>query len=132
VFDAVMVLTSVLDALLGNQVNLSGARVIRVQQVFRMVRILRVVRVLEVCGELRQILGSEVASLKSTFWAFLLLVTLIYLFAIWFMQVAINTIEQDGAQQEVFKKDWGSVDSHVHTAGMCIRWTGLGPNCGDI
>jgi len=108
VFDAVLVATSVIDELLTTQVDLSHVRMLRV---FRMASVLRIIRIIETFRELREMLCAVIASVKSIFWAFVLLCSIMYLFSILSMQFALNAIEQDGAPTNEFQERWGSVAS---------------------
>jgi len=111
-FDAFLVVTSVMDEVMTSQVNFSATRILRV---FRMARVLRIIRIVGAFRELREMLCSVISSLKSIFWALVLLCLVIYLFAILFMQSALNIIEQDGAQPQEFQSCWGSVHGAMYT-----------------
>jgi len=112
VFDLTLVGLSVMDELMASQVNLSASRIIRV---FRMARVLRIIRIVEAFRELREMLCTIIVSLRSVFWALVLLLLVMYLFAITFMQSAMNAIEHQGAPPAEFELNWGSLDAAMYS-----------------
>jgi len=104
--------TLALDEIVNSTLDLSAARILRV---FRMVRVLRIIRIVGPLCELREMLCSLIAALKSMCWSLLLLSLVLYLFAVLFMQGALDAITQDGAQPEQFQGCWGSLGGAMYT-----------------
>eukprot|EP00435_Cladocopium_sp_Y103_P025629 s508_g6.t1 len=68
---------------------------------FRMVRVLRVIRVMRLFRELRLMVCSIIQSMVSLSWALLLLLIIMYLFAIIFMHAATLYVQEKEAQHDV-------------------------------
>ncbi|CAJ1448643.1 unnamed protein product [Effrenium voratum] len=73
----------------GTNSNLRLMRLLRVGRLFRVVRIIRVVRLFR---SLRTLVQSLVGTLKSLFWAMLLLFLIMYIFAILFTDAVLNHV----------------------------------------
>ena len=86
----------------------------RILRVFKIVKMMRLVRVLNTFRELRVISLSMVASIRSTFWALLLICMVTYLFSLVFMQGVAEYL-RGGREMEVdsdapkrSKRGWGN------------------------
>lgn len=102
----------------GNLSFLRGLRLLKSLKMLRVVRLLRSMR------ELRMILSAVMGSLTSMMWSLLLLVTVLYMFALICLQGMIAYLEISG---DIVKDDvyegimayWGSVRTAMLTLFMC-------------
>lgn len=92
-FDTIVVLSAVLE-LLFDTFNFTFMRIMRV---FRMLKVMRVIRIFRVFRELRLMVVSIITSMLTLTWAFLLLLLLIFCFAVCFVQAAANFLEQESS-----------------------------------
>ena len=70
----------------------SNFRLMRLLRLGRLVRVVRIVRVVRLFRALRTLVASLAGTLKSLFWAFLLLGLIIYIFAILFTDVVLDHV----------------------------------------
>ncbi|CAK9001291.1 unnamed protein product [Durusdinium trenchii] len=66
----------------------------------RLVRVLRLLRVVRFCSELRIMVNGIAGSMKTLFWAMLLLGILMFIFGVTFMQLAYNHLRNTGIDIE--------------------------------
>lgn len=94
----------------GRRSNILWLRLLRL---VRFGKMLRVVRVMRMFKELRIILASIVAGLRSFFWVFLVLLMLKYVFGLIFVQGVTNFLHEEEnmepALREALLNDWGSI-----------------------
>lgn len=98
--DTVFVVLSTADeliVLLGFALELSQFRLLRM---VRLVRVLRLLRVVRFCSELRIMVNGIAGSMKTLFWAMLLLGILMFIFGVTFMQLAYNHLRNTGIDIE--------------------------------
>lgn len=73
----------------------SSIRMVRIIRASRLLRILRTVWVIRFIGALRTLVASLVDTLRSLFWALLLLFLIIYVFGILFTDVALEYVQEN-------------------------------------
>lgn len=84
-FDTILVLSSLMELVMqGVTLN---AGVLRVLRVLRLVRVIRLVRVMRFFTDLRIMVCGIISSMHSLFWAIILLMMIMFIFAIWTMQI---------------------------------------------
>jgi len=83
--------------------------IVRILRIVRLARIVRIVRVLRLIEELRTIVSSIMASIKSLAWALLLLMLVIYSFSVLFTQIVLNALEEDVPNAEGLQRWFGCV-----------------------
>jgi len=104
----------------------SNLRILRILRMTRLTRIFRVIRVVRFFRSLRTLVFSIVNTLKSLFWAMLLLALIMYVFGILFTDVSNNHIVEGGAAEsakdEIARLEtyFGSLHVSVHTLFMSI------------
>ena len=100
----------------------SNLRILRILRMTRLTRIFRVIRVVRFFRSLRTLVFSIVNTLKSLFWAMLLLALIMYVFGILFTDIANNYIIEGGAADATAKLQtyFGSLHVSVHTLFMSI------------
>jgi len=99
IFDALVVLSAIIEKLLANVNNLSFIRLLRITRTFRAVRVIRLMRFLR---ELRVMVASVVESFVNLLWALLFLFSTMYLFAVVFVQGAMSYL--DGSDPDEAEK----------------------------
>ncbi|CAJ1349132.1 unnamed protein product [Effrenium voratum] len=93
--------------------NLRALRLLRVGRLFRVVRIIRVVKFFR---SLRTLVYSLVGTLRSLFWALLLLFLIIYIFGILFTDAVLDhIIEQQTAGADLEKQELADVATYFGT-----------------
>lgn len=99
----------------------SNLRILRILRMTRLTRIFRVIRVVRFFRSLRTLVFSIVNTLKSLFWAMLLLALIMYVFGILFTDVSNNHIIEGGTD-DIAKLEsyFGSLHVSVHTLFMSI------------
>ncbi|CAE7657524.1 Scn3a [Symbiodinium sp. CCMP2456] len=73
----------------------SSIRMVRIIRASRLLRILRTVWVIRFIGALRTLVASLVDTLRSLFWALLLLFLIIYVFGILFTDIALEYVQEN-------------------------------------
>lgn len=74
--------------------DMSGLRAFRIIRITRIVKAVRLMRIFRFVMALRMLVGSIVNTLKSLFWALVLLILIVYVFGVIFSQ-AVNDFLQD-------------------------------------
>ena len=100
----------------------SNLRILRVLRMTRLTRIFRVIRVVRFFRSLRTLVFSIANTLKSLFWAMLLLALIMYVFAILFTDI-VNSymLENEGVESAgELEKYFGTLHISVHTLFMSI------------
>ncbi|CAK9110207.1 unnamed protein product [Durusdinium trenchii] len=77
----------------------SNLRILRILRMTRLTRIFRVIRVVRFFRSLRTLVFSIVNTLKSLFWAMLLLAMIMYVFGILFTDISNNHIIESGTPE---------------------------------
>mmetsp|Transcript_102715 Transcript_102715/g.306839 ORF Transcript_102715/g.306839 Transcript_102715/m.306839 type:complete len:771 (+) Transcript_102715:26-2338(+) len=118
VADVALALLSVVEELMQG-FNLSYTRLVRG---FHMVRVLRVIRVMRFFRELRLMVCSIIHSLVSLSWALVLLLLIMYLFAICFMHAATIYLLEDVTQEvrPQLSDSYGSVGTTMFSLLMAV------------
>jgi len=104
----------------------SSLRALRIVRLLRLVRILRFTRLMHFARALRTMVHQLLSTLKSLFWAVLLLMMIIYLFAILFTQAVTahaHDVFQDGAtfeEMESLQQYWKSIPVSMLSLYMAI------------
>jgi len=112
-------------------VNMNNIRVIRMVRVVRLMRLFRIARFVRFIRALRTLVFSIVSTLKSVFWAMMLLGIIIYVFAILFTQAATGytmavligddtVVKISEEQHDRLLLYWGSLGSSMISLFMAI------------
>lgn len=135
-FDAVLVSFSFLDEILGRIVI---ADLLRLLRLLRVVRVARVIRAIRFCSDLRVMVHAVMGSARSLLWASILLVSIMFMFGVFVMQVAVPLLKNnpvdpdlpvpadlsteevsDGQTAFVIKKHYGSIARAMFTLFMSV------------
>lgn len=111
--------------------SVGNVRVLRIIRVTRLIRILRITRIMRFVRALRTLVYSILVTLKSLVWAMLLLIMIIYLFAILFTQAISEHLagkpvgeSDDGCSEEnstyLLQRYWGSIMTSMTTLYQAI------------
>jgi len=115
-FDTVLVVNAIYDQvadLTAAQQGTGGNVVfLRVVRLMKMLKLLRMVRIMRMFKELRLIVTSIKGSLKSMFWAILLILIITYIVGICFLQAGTTYLQESGknlSEEEIatIKEYWG-------------------------
>lgn len=128
--DIVRWMTMTDEEMSGQRVNMSNLRIIRIIRVTRLMRLFRIGRIVRFIRSLRLLVYSILSTLKTVFWAMLLLVIIMYVFAILFCQAAtdymvgvemgVETQFLDDHSTDVLTYHWGSLTDSMISLYMCI------------
>eukprot|EP00928_Gymnodinium_smaydae_P092705 TRINITY_DN7664_c0_g1_i2.p1 TRINITY_DN7664_c0_g1~~TRINITY_DN7664_c0_g1_i2.p1 ORF type:complete len:352 (+),score=70.71 TRINITY_DN7664_c0_g1_i2:1095-2150(+) len=88
--------------------NISNVRVIRMLRLTRFVRMLRIPRLIRFVGALRTMVLSVLLTLKTLLWAFVLLLLIMYMFALVFTQLVIDA-RAAGYTSDVLERHYGHI-----------------------
>eukprot|EP00811_Abedinium_folium_P031394 NODE_510_length_2979_cov_5.282609.p1 GENE.NODE_510_length_2979_cov_5.282609~~NODE_510_length_2979_cov_5.282609.p1 ORF type:complete len:886 (-),score=202.48 NODE_510_length_2979_cov_5.282609:321-2612(-) len=128
-FDAFVISLSTTEAVLlvvvmGNNLSsgVTSLRLLRILRVLRLVRALKVVRMVHFLHALRHLILSIIFTLRALMWSMILLLMIVYTFAVLFTQVAIEaTMEaSDPTLVEELKTSWGSMPRSMLTLFQTI------------
>lgn len=138
VFDCFIVLFSLWEVVAAILVEVSGGhqdtmvggvtavRIVRISRVTRMLRIAKIARLIRFMKGLRTLVASIAHTLKSLFWAMVLLLLIMYVFAILFVQAVadhvtdMEEVHADDWEEEGFDLYWADVLPSMVTLFMCI------------
>jgi len=104
-FDVVVVSLQVFEELAvllgggGNEKLPASWALLRMVRVVRLIRVLRLLRILPLVKNLRAMVVSIVSGLATFFWAFLLVVIMIYIASMYFAQLVVDHLYATGASQ---------------------------------
>jgi len=127
--DFIIVSLSVIEVVMEFLLTTSNAptnmSVLRLVRFVRIIRILRIIRIMRFFRSLRILIVSIFSTLKSLVWAMLLLIIIMYLFAILFTQAAVDFLAEAGdgandADDQLMRKYFGTVPRSVATLFMTI------------
>jgi len=106
-----------LQLIFGSGQGTSSLTLVRMVRSLRLVRIIRIIRVLRFFRSLRLLILAVISTTKSLIWAMLLLLTLMYMFAVLFTQAAHSQLVDatPSPNLEDLKDAWGSVPRSVFT-----------------
>jgi len=136
-FDVFLVLSSWVDAAITlssgieDRGTISAASTGKILRMIRMVRIMRIIRALRFLGELRVMASMIVHSMMSLFWLFIILVTLIYVFAIILTQGSTSYLKAspEPANPEPVREACGSLFRCMYTLFTSMT---SGRNWGEV
>jgi len=132
VFDFVLVGLSLLDAFISltfdGGLEGPGAFMGKLGRAIRMFRIVRIIRTVRFLSQLRVMLHMIVSSLQSLFWILVIMLGLIYMFAVVLTQGAADYLKDPSIQQLYAHTDeyrqgldmYGSLFDTVYTLFMCM------------
>eukprot|EP00931_Biecheleriopsis_adriatica_P025433 TRINITY_DN15612_c0_g1_i2.p1 TRINITY_DN15612_c0_g1~~TRINITY_DN15612_c0_g1_i2.p1 ORF type:complete len:576 (+),score=109.17 TRINITY_DN15612_c0_g1_i2:70-1728(+) len=107
-WDVIVEVLNVVEVQMGSVTGLAAIRVVRVLRITRMVRIVKVARIMRFVKALRTLLASIVYTIKSLWWALVLLVLLVYVFGILFTQAVLDYTEDN----EISAEAQAAIDSY--------------------
>jgi len=116
VFDTILVLNAIYDQMaetLAPQRGTGGNVVfLRVVRLMKMLKLLRMVRIMRMFKELRLIVTSIKGSVKSMFWAILLILIITYIVGVCFLQAGTTYLQEHSknlSEEEfaVIQEHWG-------------------------
>lgn len=96
-------------------------RVIRILRIARLARVVRIMRVVRALRALRTLIFSILVTMKSLFWALVLVALLIYLFGILFTDAVIAHLAdhpapwETGSTEWVLHKNFGTLHKSMHS-----------------
>lgn len=102
--------------------DFSPLRVIRIVRITRLVRVTKIARILRFVKALRTLVTSIISTLKSLFWAVVLMILIMYAFSIVFTQAVANHMEENNEPEIVnsLKTHWMGLGGSILTLFMCI------------
>jgi len=100
--------------------NTSSMRLFRLLRTVRFVRVFRLVRMVRFVRALRTLVFSIACTLRALFWALVLLVMILYLFAVLFTQAVADHTGQLGERPISFTTYWGSIPRSMLTLFQCV------------
>ncbi|CAE7623527.1 CACNA1B [Symbiodinium sp. CCMP2592] len=103
----------------------SNLRILRILRLTRLIRVVRVLRIVRFFRSLQTLIHSILSTLRDLFWAMLLLVMLIYMFAVLFTEVANQALSEPGStsreeEQMELLRLFGDLRQTIHTLFMSI------------
>eukprot|EP00930_Biecheleria_cincta_P072462 TRINITY_DN59855_c0_g1_i1.p1 TRINITY_DN59855_c0_g1~~TRINITY_DN59855_c0_g1_i1.p1 ORF type:complete len:646 (-),score=99.99 TRINITY_DN59855_c0_g1_i1:112-1989(-) len=106
-------------------VSLSPLRVVRIVRITRLVRVTKIARILRFIKALRTLVMSIIATLKSLFWAGVLMLLIMYAFSIVFAQAASNfeadmAVTGDTSTVDDLRRYWKGLPKSMLTLFMSI------------
>ncbi|CAK0903187.1 unnamed protein product, partial [Prorocentrum cordatum] len=122
-FDSFLVFVTMLDLLGSMGGNVGYTRVFRVLKV---IKVLRVVRVLQFFTDLRMMINCVLASIVSLFWCIVMIVFVMFIFAVFFTQEATRYMKEDGpptvvlADYPLIRLFFGNVQTTILTLFMSV------------
>lgn len=132
-FDLALVLWCLLETLLEGSVT--KVSYIRTLRVFRTARVLRVMRVFRVFTSLRLMVFAIMQSMFSLLWVFILLLLLMYVFAICFLNAADNYIASVAAAEILLREASSThhvVDANPTVDGLLEHYGGVWIACNSL
>jgi hypothetical protein len=132
ILDCVLVgiglIEQVLDFTNSAGVGSAGMSNIRLLRILRLVRIVRLIRIMRFFRELRLMVSGIHHSLQSLFWAMVLLLMMMFMFAVYAVQVAADEL-QDDFDDPFLRENYGSV---VQVLFSLFKIVSYGANWGPI
>lgn len=99
IFDAIVVVSSMVQLLVSNVLSVQAAEIIdglnitRVVRIFRIIRVARIIKVMKFFFSLRVLVLAVIHALKSCVWALSMLMLIIYMFGILLTQATAELLE---------------------------------------
>eukprot|EP00439_Symbiodinium_sp_Y106_P012854 s1224_g1.t2 len=94
-----------LDDDVGNVASVSGLRAFRIIRITRVVKAVRLMRVFRFVMAFRTLITSILYTLKSLFWALMLLIVIVYVFGVLFTQAVNDFLLDNAATMPLTKSD---------------------------
>lgn len=102
VFDSVIVTLALLEWMMAHMfqgdVEMPNMTAVRVIRLMRLVKMLRVIRVLRAFRELRLLVSSILQSMGALFWTSVLLMLIMYVFAVFVIQLVTEQVQMSGLE----------------------------------
>uniref|UniRef100_A0A7S1L1E5 EF-hand domain-containing protein n=1 Tax=Alexandrium catenella TaxID=2925 RepID=A0A7S1L1E5_ALECA len=121
-FDFFIVLASGVDlaikvvASLDSVDNMNNLRILRVFRIMRVGKALRIQRLVRFISALRTLVYCIVVTMRSLVWALILLLIIIYIFAIIISQISVDYIQEPGSQPHPgLERWWGTLGTAMLT-----------------
>mmetsp|Transcript_8307 Transcript_8307/g.19538 ORF Transcript_8307/g.19538 Transcript_8307/m.19538 type:complete len:644 (-) Transcript_8307:194-2125(-) len=141
--DMLIVLPSMVQLLVSTiwhyEAEIGGSMtVVRVLRITRVFRVIRVVKVMKFVRSLRQLVESIMFTMKSLAWSMLLLVAIIYVFAIMFTDASWAYIVDNPSStlNAELTPNWGNLHISMHTLFRAVSggsdWGGIAASLGDV
>lgn len=123
-FDLLVVAAALIEELL-TQVVTTDMTNIRVLRILRLVRILRVVRITRFFRELRIMVCGIQSSLQSLVWAMVLLFLMMFMFAVYIMQIVTDHVSKEDSDvssedNDALKEFYGSLTKTMWTLFLAV------------
>lgn len=90
-------------------------RLLRVVRIVRIMRVMRVLKILRFVHALRTLVYSILCTMRSLFWAMLLLMIILYMFGILFTQAAVDHLKTEDTVPDNLSDYWDSVLKSMFT-----------------
>mmetsp|Transcript_78583 Transcript_78583/g.243804 ORF Transcript_78583/g.243804 Transcript_78583/m.243804 type:complete len:580 (+) Transcript_78583:49-1788(+) len=120
-FDAFLVATSIVEIAIELVLavqdvdNTSNLRIIRSFRIVRISKALRIQRVIRFISALKTLVYSIFVTIRSVVWALVLLLIVMYIFAIVILQSCIESLHEGASARPGLHKFWGSLGTAVLT-----------------
>lgn len=101
-------------------VGVSNVRIVRIIRITRLIRIFRVARIVKLIRALRVLVYQIIGTLRSVLWAMVLLMIIIYVFAMVFAQAASEHVYDGVDLGGKVKQYWGSLPRSIFTLYKAI------------
>lgn len=124
VFDSLLVICASAEEVIGMFVKSApNVSVVRLLRILRLVRVVRVFRVMRFFRELRLMVAGIMSCGKALTWAILLLVIIIYIYAVFLMQINSYLLEErpdDVTKDGFWNGRFGSMERTMYTLFKCM------------
>lgn len=136
-FDLIIVSSSVLElvlefAALESETGSTSVQALRVLRILRVVRVVRIIRVLRFFKELRMMVYSIIGSVRSLFWAIMLVFIVLFTVASYLTQVATNyraTASEDDELAGELTANYGTLLESIYVLFQAVSG---GADWGDV
>lgn len=95
--------------------GVSNVRIFRIIRITRLIRIFRVARIVKLIRALRTLVFQILGTLRAVFWAMILMLIIIYVFAMVFAQAASEELVDPGSGNRTLAHYWGSLPRSIFT-----------------
>eukprot|EP00929_Paragymnodinium_shiwhaense_P117086 TRINITY_DN8725_c0_g3_i1.p1 TRINITY_DN8725_c0_g3~~TRINITY_DN8725_c0_g3_i1.p1 ORF type:complete len:594 (+),score=100.68 TRINITY_DN8725_c0_g3_i1:165-1946(+) len=118
-FDFIVVVTGLLEEILHQlaRVSVSSTRLVRLVRITRAAKIFRMVRIVRLIGALRMLISSLLGTLRQCLWSFVLMVCLMYVFAVIFGQLVCQAKVREWkmTDETLTEEYWGTLLNCMYT-----------------
>lgn len=121
-FDLMMLLLMIMDEML-KHVTASSGTMVDVFKLLRMGRALRLIRMVRLVPALRNMVYLIIASMSSFVWAALLMLLMMFCFALYFTDQGFEYIQNEQGTEsevEVVRSNWGTIGSSIISLFMAM------------